>query len=298
MDYSSINAVVHYSFDWAQNLQTPHFSQQPSQMYFLSPRKVHLFGFHNEAIGEQTNYLIDENQLLNKGVNGTLSLIFDGIKRLNKGEKHLKLTCDNCAGQNKNNFSLWFYSYLVIAGYYKSIEQNFMIAGHTKFKPDGKFGMIKRKYRKSTTNYLNDLAELVEQSSPAGLNKAQLYEDEKGFEYLEIRGRLETYFRKLPNIGKYHHFLFESSNLGKVKVQEFANGDFVEFDLLKTDDREIAEIIKEIRALEFTVLKPAPLSYQRQEYLYENIRNLVPKKLWDNVCPMPRQIIDNLANNF
>ena len=38
-----------------------------------------------------------------KGPNGTLSLIFDGIKKLNKGEKHLKITCNNAGGQNKNN---------------------------------------------------------------------------------------------------------------------------------------------------------------------------------------------------
>ena len=30
-------------------------------------------------------------------------MIFDGIKKLNRGEKHLKITCDNAGGQNKNN---------------------------------------------------------------------------------------------------------------------------------------------------------------------------------------------------
>jgi hypothetical protein len=39
---------------------------------------------------------------------------------LNKGEKHLKITCDNAGGQNKNNVTIWFYLYLVICGYYKS----------------------------------------------------------------------------------------------------------------------------------------------------------------------------------
>ena len=43
--------------------------------------------------------------------NGTLSLIFDGIKKLNKGEKHLKITCDNAGEQNKNNTTIWFYLY-------------------------------------------------------------------------------------------------------------------------------------------------------------------------------------------
>jgi len=89
----------------------PHSDQQIGKVYYLSARKVHLFGIQDEAVREQINY-----------PNGTLSLVFDGIKQLNKGEKHLKVTCDNAGGQNKNNTTIWFYLYLVIAGYYESIE--------------------------------------------------------------------------------------------------------------------------------------------------------------------------------
>ena len=75
-------------------------------MYFLTARKVHLFGIQNELNGEQINYVLDESELLDKGINGTLSLVFNGIKQFRKGEKYLKLTCDNAVGQNKNNVSL------------------------------------------------------------------------------------------------------------------------------------------------------------------------------------------------
>ena len=34
---------------------------------------------------EQINYVLDENELLGKGLNGTLSLVFNGIMQLNKG---------------------------------------------------------------------------------------------------------------------------------------------------------------------------------------------------------------------
>jgi hypothetical protein len=64
---------------------------------------VHLFSIQDEAVREQINYVLDEDELLGKGPNGTLSLVFDGIKQLNKGEKHLKITFDNAGGQNKNN---------------------------------------------------------------------------------------------------------------------------------------------------------------------------------------------------
>ena len=89
---------------------------------------MHLFGIQDEAVREQINYVLDENAIIGKGPNtngiGTLSLVFDGIKRLNKSEKHLKITCDNAGGQNKNNATIWFYLYLVICGYYESIELN------------------------------------------------------------------------------------------------------------------------------------------------------------------------------
>jgi hypothetical protein len=136
---------------------------------YLSARKVHLFGIQDEAVREQINYVLDENELLGKGPNSTLSLVFDGIKLLNKGEKHLKVTCDNAGGQNKNNTTLWFYMYLVICEYYESIELNFMIPGHTKFKCDGSFGLIKKLYRKTTVDCIEHVVDVIKRSSIAGL---------------------------------------------------------------------------------------------------------------------------------
>ncbi len=211
-------------------------------------------------------------------------MIFDGIKKLNQGEKHLKITCDNAGGQNKNNVTIWFYLYLVICGYYESIELNFMIPGHTKFKCDGSFGLIKKLYRRTRVDCVDHVVEVVKKSSPAGLNKAQCYEGGKGFQYLDIKAILGIYFKKLPSIQRYQHFLFEASNLGTVKVQEVANGSFAEFNLLKTKK---ADIFEEIEALFILVLTPPPLDYKRQEYLYQNIRPFVKDEYKDTICPKP-----------
>ena len=67
---------------------------------------MHLFGIQNKTVYEQINYIFNENEIIGKGPNSTLSMVFDGIKRLNKGEKHLKITCDNAGGQNKNNATI------------------------------------------------------------------------------------------------------------------------------------------------------------------------------------------------
>ena len=124
----------------------------------------------------------------------------------------------------------------------------------------------------------------MKRSSPAGLNKAQCYEDGKGFQYLDIKAILGIYFKKLPSIQKYQHFLFEATNLGMVKAQEIANGPFTEFNLLKTNTEGICE---EIRTLSILVLTPPPLDYKRQEYLYQNIRPFVKDEYKDITCPRP-----------
>ena len=152
---------------------------------------MHLFGIQDEAVRKQINYVLDENELPGKGPNGTLSLVFDGIKQLNRGKMHLKITCDNAGGQNKNNATLWFYLYLVICSYYESIELNFMIPGHTKFKCDGSFGLIKRLYRKTTVDCVDHIVDVIKRSSITGLNKARRYNGDEGFQYYNIISSLK-----------------------------------------------------------------------------------------------------------
>ncbi|CAG8771849.1 12952_t:CDS:1, partial [Ambispora leptoticha] len=190
---------------------------------------------------EQINFVLAENELLDKGVNGTLNLVLNGIKQFKRGEKHLKLTCDNAAGQNKNNSAIQFCQFLVMMGYYESVELNFMIAGHTKFSPDRNFGMIKKKYRKSTIYSKEQFVEVVNKSSPQGLNKVKCYENGKGFNYYDFKV-LEKYFVKLPSLAKYHHFFFSADKPGIVRVKEFVNSPFEEFNLLKDDSRERGKI--------------------------------------------------------
>jgi hypothetical protein len=276
-------------------------------VYYLSTRKVHLFGIQNEAVRKQFNYVLDENELFGKGPNGTLSLVFDGIKQLNKGEKHLKVTGDNAGGQNKNNTTIWFYLYLVIAGYYESIELNFMVPGHTKFKCDGSFGLIKRLYRNTTVDCVDHVAiyllihnawnlkvmaldhvvEVVKRSSISGLNKARRYNGREAFQYYDILSGLVTFFRKLPGMQRFQHFLFTSASRGVVQAQEAANGPFQEFKLLKASRFEAAEATEKIKALSFPVLMPPPMKYEPQNYLYNYIRPFVRDELRDVTCPKP-----------
>ena len=162
-----------------------------------------------------------------------------------------------------------------------------MIPGHTKFKCDGNFGMIKKLYRRTRVDCLDHVVEVVKKSSPAGLNKAQCYEGGKGFQYLDIKAILGIYFKKLNGLQKYQHFFFEAASPGIVKTQTVANGTFIKFNLLQTRKSDVSQIIKEIKAFSILVLTPPPLDYKRQEYLYQNIRPFVRDKFKEITCPKP-----------
>ena len=52
-------------------------------------------------------------------------------------------------GQNKNNAMIQYLLYRVLTGLHDTIELSFLVVGHTKFAPDGYFGLIRRRYRRS-----------------------------------------------------------------------------------------------------------------------------------------------------
>src|SRR5438128_6015173 len=121
-----------------------------------------------------------------------------------------------------------------------------MIPGHTKFKCDGSFGLIKKLYRKTTVDCVDHIVEVVKRSSTAELNKAQRYDNGKGFQYLDLNSVLGIFFKKLSDLQKYQHFLFEAARPGVVKAQLVANGAFTEFNLLKTRKANVLKLPKKL----------------------------------------------------
>lgn len=170
----SLDTTIHYSFDFAQQVHIPSNPMQPGPIYFKTPRKCGIFGVMCEAIPRQVNYLIDEASDVGKGANTTISFVHHYFHNHGLGETHVKLHADNCSGQNKNNFFLWYLAWRTIHQLHDSICYSFLIAGHIKFGPDRCFGIIKRSYKVSYVSSLYELAQMVESSSTVGVNKAQL----------------------------------------------------------------------------------------------------------------------------
>ena len=62
----------------------------------------------------------------------------------------------------------------VLTGINDTIELSFMLVRHTKFASDQFFGLFKNLYRKSEVDTMVDIKCVVEESTVAGKNKAQL----------------------------------------------------------------------------------------------------------------------------
>ena len=67
--------MLHYSFDFAQQIFIPNSSQQVGQLYFLVPYKLALFGIFCEPLGKMVIYVIPEAVLVSKGSNIVVSLL-------------------------------------------------------------------------------------------------------------------------------------------------------------------------------------------------------------------------------
>ena len=82
---------MHYSWDFAQQINCPYENQQVGSIYFKVPRRAQLFGVCCEGIPKQVNYLIDEADFIEKNANTVISLIDHYFEKHGLGEKHAYL---------------------------------------------------------------------------------------------------------------------------------------------------------------------------------------------------------------
>ena len=280
--------TVHISFDYAQNFLIPHSPQQVGPIYFKTPRKCHLFGICAESVPKQVNYLIDEGELNGKGANETISYLnhyFESENAINC--KNLNLHCDNCRGQNKNNGVIHYLCLRTLRGLNSNIELSFMLPYHTRFGPDWCFGLIKMKYKHSYVSSISQLAEVVLTSTTKSINIPQLISEPCSDKTLvpvhAWKVFLETCFRKIPNLTKYHHFRFSSSEPGKVFIREFPSSAEFSVSIIKDQEK-----LQTVLTSDPEIIRRPGLSAERAWYLYENVRQHCEGDIHkDTTCPKP-----------
>jgi len=280
--------MSHYSWDFAQQLHYPFEDQQVGPIFFKTPRRAQLFGICNEGIPRQYNYLIDEADFPGKNANTVISLLDHFFSNYGLGEKWVHLTADNCVGQNKNNAVLHYLMYRVLTGLHDKIELSFLLVGHTKFSPDGFFGLIKQHYRRSHVYTYDQLANIVQSSSKNGHNRCIRVSKNISAPviYRDWSAWLSQYFSACQGLSAYQHFRMETQHPSILFVKE------------RKDSEEIAiKLAKEGFPLNNThppdtlpgQILPAGLSATRQWYLYTQIRCHIPNECDKNeTCPLPQ----------
>lgn len=275
---------MHYSFDFAQQVHFPNMAAQPGPLYFLTPRKCGVFGVHCEGVRQQMNYLIDEGISVSKGSNAVISYLHHFFNTFGLGEMSADLHCDNCAGQNKNRWVLFYFAWRVHKGMHSEVTLNFMPPGHTKFAPDQCFGTFKKAYRRSHVSCLQDIADAVRESTvEAGVNQAQLVGREDGSVLVptyDWQAFLAPAYKPLAGVKSIGHFRFTGQDPGAC---------FYRTTLADQEQRFLMAVPNQVRQLPPMPqeIPPPGLPRARQEYLFNSIREFVAENRRDLVCPQP-----------
>lgn len=151
--FNSVDSVDVFHFDFQQNLPTPKLSV--SKQFYLRLLWTYLFGIYSASARITTAFMWHE-MLARRGCNDVISCLSRFIMKTPLGRAGAKWSiwwADNCPGQNKNNYIMWFFQDLIRRGVYSRIDYKFLIAGHTYGATDQTFGVIERYTSKIETVY-------------------------------------------------------------------------------------------------------------------------------------------------
>lgn len=182
----------------------PHHARQMGPIYFTTLRKVQIFGFRINNIPTQLNFLVDENETIGAdrtstlGPNAVISMIDWAMEtRREPGESACAIHADNCPGQNKNRYIIGYLLWRVMTGRHEEIELMMQIPGHTRCLIDGGFALVKKLYRRSDCDRIDQLEAVVYKSSTT--NVAVRY---PAWQWRDWRSFLYPVIRSIPGFRK------------------------------------------------------------------------------------------------
>lgn len=142
-------AYIVLCVDLQQVLSCPNLHH--SSMYYQRQLATYNFAIHNAGSGVATMNIWPEI-IGKRGSAEVASCIFKYIisnfQVLSPGElRSLVVWSDRCVGENNNWKMISLYNYLIRAGYFTSIEQKFLVSGHSFLPCDRDFALNEKKRR-------------------------------------------------------------------------------------------------------------------------------------------------------
>ena len=249
-------------------------------LYFLSLRKVQLFGFRVDGEPKQLNFMIDENETIGQdgasthGPDAVISMVEWAFLNHGIGELEYTIHADNCGAQNKNQYVMGYMMWRVLTGQHDKITYSMQTPGHARCLIDGGFGMIKKLYRRSDCDNINQLKTVVNNSSTT--NMAIVYPE---WQWRAWKTFLTQYFLPVKGIRKYQHFIFQSTEPGVLTVKESASSPEMKINILKEPNIQLNAMDKS------NIIQPRGLSEARSLYLFRSVRPYVRPAYQDDTCP-------------
>ncbi len=227
--------------------------------------------------------MFDESQTIGSngtnshGSNSVVSMLHHFLEIHSGHEPELHFHADKCVGQNKNHTVIGYLAWRLVTGLNQKITLSFMLVGHTRCFVDGNFGLLKKCYRRSEVDTVQQLREVATNSSRS--NMAQMYP----WEWREWDSMLGNYFKPIQGITRYQQFTFSNSMKGKVSVKSLCDGEEKMVNILK---RRIT--LQQVERAQLPkILQPAGMTTERMQYLYDKIREHVWPDFHDITCPSP-----------
>ena len=289
------------SYDYAKQLSIPKLSAQSMNEWFAEKKgyDVNIFGIVNEGVqpnGKQYNYIYGEGT--KHGSIQVASMMHHFLSKtcpLVGNAKVLHLHSDSCTGQNKNNFVLGYYMLRVAHGHHDEILWHFMAVGHTKFRPDEGFGLI-RQHVDGRANILcfDDMKRAIEHSSFS--NECVLFPVSEVQDWKKV----SDYYRALPGIRK--NFAY------KIHIRSVVNEDRrdVLVDVYHSPDRKTPDLTVSLLKPNctapafdtFPIVPVQPLTQARRSGLEKDVYSVLRKsriEMSDEAHAWWRKIIGDAA---
>ncbi|XP_052812330.1 uncharacterized protein LOC128239917 [Mya arenaria] len=254
LESCSLDATVHFSWDFAQQVHIPHHSQQVGPLYF-------------KTAGGDVRYLE--------------FAVKDLRNRCFAWVRHMLSSTLTIAKDNKNNAVLGYAVWRTLTGGHKTIQYSLMLAGHTKFSCDWHFGVWKNRMRHMDAETVEEVASTEAMSSRNGHNIPHIVDgNSKQVSFYDWSTFFKGIFKPLKNISKYHSFEVSSNEPGVLRVKKFVDAPGEKINILKNCQVDIGVLPEQIFG--------EGISAERQWYLHDVKRDFCRSDTAKNTtCPLP-----------